>query len=389
MNILYFVVILYIVLLIVVARTLFTLRRNVEDLRREKSKSISLMESLRAGVLLVDPQGHIDFVNKKAKYALGLKEHGDVKTINIYEENIPDNLYTLLKEEAEDIKRGGGKTFEAHFNKPQSMHFRVTRTYGGESGMKGGFGGTLYVLEDLTQERQLQEREKFVSEIKSDFLSVAAHQMRTPLSIIKWVFSMILEGDLGDITDKQREFLSKGLISNNQMIRLISDLLDVSRIENGKFGYKFAKARIADIIKETAGKFTARAKDKKIEIFFEQDIDLPEVDLDSSRIAMALENIIDNAIRYSPSNSDITIKAKRDKNAILVSVSDSGIGIPEHQKKNIFIRFFRAENAIRTQTEGSGLGLFVTKAIIEKHGGKIWFESKEGKGATFYFTIPI
>ncbi len=385
----YLVIVFYIILLTIVARTLFILRKSVEDLKREKSKSTSLIELLNVGVLLVDPKGHIDFVNKKAKRALGLEGHKDVKVINIYEENIPDNLYALLKEEAEDIKRGGGKIYEVHFNKPESKNFRVTRTYGSELGTKGGFGGTLYIMEDLTKERQLQERERFVSEIKSDFLSVAAHQMRTPLSIMKWVFSMILEGDLGDITDKQREFLSKGLISNNQMIRLISDLLDVSRIENGKFGYKFAKASIADIIKETAEKFTARAKSKEIEILFEQDIDLPELDLDASRIAMVLENIIDNAIRYSPSKSNVIIKVKRDKEAILVSVSDSGIGIPEHQKKNMFIRFFRAENAVRTQTEGSGLGLFVAKAIIEKHGGKIWFESKEGKGTTFYFTIPI
>jgi len=385
----YIIAILFIVLLVAMARTFFILKKTSEALRREKVKSVSLMESLNTGVLLVNPEGNIDFANKKAKYALGLNKQKDIKTINIYEEDIPDNLYALLKSEAEDIKRGGGKIYETQFDKPEAMNFRVTRTYGSESGMKGGFGGTLYVMEDLTQEKQLKEREEFVSEIKSDFLTVAAHQMRTPLSVVKWVLNMMLEGDVGEITSKQREFLEKGLISNNQMVRLIADLLDVSRIESGKFGYKFAKFSITDIIKQAARKFTAHAKDKKIEILFEQDIDLPEVDLDSSKIAMVLENIIDNAIRYSLPKSNIVIKAKKDKESIIVSVSDSGIGIPEHQKKNIFMRFFRAGNAIRMQTEGSGLGLFVSKAIVEKHGGKIWYESEEEKGTTFYFTIPI
>ena len=374
--------------------SLLALARMARNLRYEQRKTTALIESLNVGMLLVDTRGNIDFANAEARHFFGLKKLEQKKAINIYQNGAPGSILTLLQEEIQAIRKevggkGARRIYEAHLLDPNEAHLRVTRIYGSEARDVGGFAGTLYVLEDLTKEKQLREREKIVSALKSDFVSIAAHQLRTPLSVMKWVFNMLLEGDLGETTEKQQEFIQKALASNEQMIKLIGDLLDVSRIERGAFGYAFQQVSLHEVIQEVVRKATTVAQNKNIQFRLELWGGLASVRADEIKIGMVLENIIDNAMRYSPPDSIVDVQTKKNEKEIVVSISDSGIGIPEHQQKNIFTRFFRAENARRIQTEGSGLGLFVAKSIIERHGGKIWFESRDGKGSTFYFTLPL
>jgi signal transduction histidine kinase len=234
-----------------------------------------------------------------------------------------------------------------------------------------------------------REREQLVARLKTEFISIAAHQLRTPLSSVKWILKMLLEGDFGALNEQQKEFVEKGYESNDRMIHLVNDLLDASRIEEGRFGFQFVVSDLKEFLSELVNEAEVNAREKKIVV----EADLPQGEMrlifDPNRLKLALSNLLDNAIHYTPEGGKVRVSAKTVENFIKVSVSDTGVGIPESQKSRVFSKFFRADNVIRLQTEGTGLGLYLAKNIIEKHGGKIWFESIEGKGTTFYFTLPV
>jgi len=242
--------------------------------------------------------------------------------------------------------------------------------------------GNLIILHDIT-------REKIVERMKTEFVSISAHQLRTPLSAIKWSLKMLLDGDLGEISLEQKEFIEKAYASNERMIKLINDLLNVTRIEEGRYLFSLSYENIANIIKEQYQTFKELAEKKglKMELIFKQD-KFPLVKVDKEKISLVIQNLIENAIHYTQKGK-ITITLESKDREIIFSVEDTGIGIPKDQQERVFSRFFRAENAILSETEGTGLGLFISKNIIEAHGGKIWFKSEEGKGTTFYFTLPI
>lgn len=243
--------------------------------------------------------------------------------------------------------------------------------------------GTSIILHDVS-------REKLIEQMKTEFVSLAAHQLRTPLSAIKWTLRMLLDGDLGEITQEQKDFLQKTYQSNERMISLINDLLNVTRIEEGRYLFKPVLAKIEDVIQPIIKSYQEEMKRKKIAFIFKKPkIKLPGVAIDKEKIGLAIENFIDNAFRYTLPGGQVTVVLKYGKKEIEFSVKDTGVGIPKDQQDRIFTKFFRGANVIRMETEGSGLGLFIAKNVIEAHGGKTWFESIEGKGSTFYFTLPI
>ena len=227
--------------------------------------------------------------------------------------------------------------------------------------------------------------------MKTEFVSIAAHQLRTPLSAIKWTLRMILDGDLGKVPKSQKEFLQKTYQSNERMIRLINDLLNVTRIEEGRFLYNVQNEDIIELTEKVIVPLKELAQHKSLKFDFKKPKQkIPKVKIDKEKISLAVQNLVDNAIHYTQKGSiEVSIKFSQEKKEILFSVRDTGIGIPKSQRKRVFSRFFRAANAIKTETEGTGLGLFIAKNIIEAHGGKIWFESEENKGTTFYFTLPV
>lgn len=237
---------------------------------------------------------------------------------------------------------------------------------------------------------ETQKRGVFVSDIKSQFVTVAAHQLRTPLSGMKWTFRLMLDGDMGDLSEKQREFLQQGYQTTERMIRLVNDFLDISRIEEGKFGFHFAKINIIDILKKAIEASRAQAVANTITLAFESQIQEDLVIIaDEERLYTAMMNLLDNAIRYNNPNGSVTVTASGKGDMLEVRIADTGIGIPADEQQKIFSRFFRASNAIRRQTEGSGLGLYIVQNIIHRHGGDIGFSSQEGKGVTVFFTLPV
>lgn len=225
--------------------------------------------------------------------------------------------------------------------------------------------------------------------LKSEFISVAAHQLRTPLSAIKWAVKMVIDGDAGPINEEQKNILDQGYKSNERMILLINDLLDVSRIEAGKFEYEFIEGSVEELVDTTINEFQQIAKHKSVNVkYHKPERSLPKVKMDSLKLKMVIENLIDNAIKYTAPGGQVEVLFKYYRNIIEFVVMDNGVGIPKDQAAQLFSKFFRAKNVIKMQTDGTGLGLFIAKKIIEKHGGIIWAESEEGKGTQMHFTLP-
>lgn len=244
--------------------------------------------------------------------------------------------------------------------------------------------GVLVILHDVT-------REKMVEKLKTEFVSISAHQLRTPLSAIKWTIKMLTEGDLGELTKEQNEFLEKIYISNERMIALINDLLDVTRIEEGRYLYNLSPVSIEELAQNVAESYKEEFKKKEINFSFCKLTKMPKLNLDAEKIKVGMQNLFDNALRYTGNKGRIEacLEYDKKKNKISFSIKDTGIGIAEEQKERIFTRFFRGANALKMETEGSGLGLYIARNIVEAHHGNIWFESKEGEGSTFGFNLPV
>ncbi len=225
---------------------------------------------------------------------------------------------------------------------------------------------------------------------KSEFVSIVAHQLRTPLSGIKWTLNMLINGEFGELQNEQKTFLMKAYENNQRLIGLIEDMLSVDRIESGKSKFTFSEVQLLDLFDNVLFEVHANAVQKGVAIeFAERPKDLPKVSADSEQIRAVVQNLLDNAVRYTKEGGKVILNFSVDGEFVKVSIKDNGIGIPQGEQSRIFNRFFRSKNAIRAKPDGSGLGLFIVKGIIERHGGRVWFESKENDGTTFYFTVKI
>ncbi len=251
-------------------------------------------------------------------------------------------------------------------------------------------GARLLVRRDLELSRA-NERLRKLDEIKSGFISVVAHQLRTPLSGVKWTINLLLSGDMGVLTTEQRTFLMKAYESNDRMIGLVNDMLGADRIDSGKVRYLFRPVQLVGIIDTVLFELLPQANAKGLAIRFSPRPErLPSVHADPEKLHAVFQNLLENSVKYSRPNGVVEVGLRAENGGeVRVWVRDDGIGIPKDQQKSIFERFFRAQNAVKAETEGSGLGLFIVKSIIERHGGRVWFESEEGKGVTFYFTLPV
>jgi len=236
--------------------------------------------------------------------------------------------------------------------------------------------------------REQRDRELLVAHLKDEFISIAAHQLRTPLSSVKWILKMIMDEDLGHVPEKQRQFLEKGYIANERMIFLVNDLLDISRIEEGRFGFEFIRADFNAFVNDMVDSSAEQAKLRSVRIFYKKNDKPLFLVFDPSRLKMAVSNLLDNAIRYTPLGGEIHISVNVSDEEVQLVVRDSGVGIPKKQQERVFSKFFRGDNVIRMQAEGTGLGLYLSKNIVEKHGGRLLFESEENKGSSFFLTIP-
>jgi len=226
--------------------------------------------------------------------------------------------------------------------------------------------------------------------MKSEFVSIVSHQLRTPLSALKWSLDLLRSKRLGEINDKQREYLDIINESSNKMIKLVNDLLNVTRIEQGRVMMQIKSFSVEDLIEEIVKELKDFAEATNVEIKFKNNKKLPNVYADPDKIRMVVQNLIDNAIKYSKKGGGwVEISTEKDEKMIKTIVKDNGMGIPELLQKEVFGKFFRGENLVKQRVDGTGLGLFIAKGFIKMLGGDIDFESKEGNGSTFWFTLPI
>ncbi len=224
---------------------------------------------------------------------------------------------------------------------------------------------------------------------KSEFVSVASHQLRTPLSSLKWTVGLFLSGRLGAIEEKQLPYFKILRDGSQRMISLVNSLLDVNRIELGRMVLELEKLSLADLVKSVIEDLEVLALASNIKIVFRDKSASSLVLGDPLRTRMVVENLVGNAIKYTKGKGVVEVTIDNQNTHVRCSVRDGGVGIPKEQQRRVFERFFRADNILRYQTEGTGLGLYIAKSFVEMSGGKISFQSEENKGSTFWFSLPL
>lgn len=248
--------------------------------------------------------------------------------------------------------------------------------------------GKLLIRRDLELSRA-NEQLRALDQMKSDFVTVAVHQLRTPLSAIRWTLSMLLRGDLGPLSDEQKTFLMKASESNKRMVALLSDMLLSDRLESGKMNPTTSSTLLPDLPENLLIEIRPLAEKKGVHLrFVHSDPAYAPVSIDPQHLYAVLQNLLENAVKYTRPGGDVTLEIRGGKDKTTLVVSDTGIGIPLPQQKNVFSRFFRAQNAMKMETDGSGLGLYIVKSIVERNQGTIRFESTEDKGTTFFVELP-
>jgi len=240
--------------------------------------------------------------------------------------------------------------------------------------------GCIEIFRDITKEYAIDK-------MKSDFISLASHQLRTPLSTIKTYSHMLIDGYMGDLTIQQSKSLKRIISSTDRMNDTISTLLNITRIESGSIVIVRNPIAVCEVINSVIEDHKLSATNKNIEIKFEKPKNI-EILSDGVVLKEVIGNLINNAIKYTPHSGEIRVELKVKSNQIIISVEDNGIGIPEDSQSSIFSKFFRANNALIEDSSGTGLGLYLVKGLVNELGGEVWFDTKKTKGSIFYVSLP-
>lgn len=370
------------------------------NLKKERDKTMAIVSSIGEGLLVINSDYKIILINETAARLLEVSVSGVIgndakEVISIYKGN--ERLLDEKRPVAETLKTGKtvaiGLDDDVYYIVPSGRRFPITLVstplVSGENII-----GAVVVFNDITEEKKLDEA-------KSSFIATASHQLRTPLTTIRWYSEMLNKGDAGPLNKDQKIFLAKiynGVLRLNEILGV---LLALARIEGGgTVKINPAKTNLVKFTDEIIQSLDLLIKENKIKIKINAvEKDLPEVLVDQAMLGQVITNLLSNAIRYIEEKGKIEISIAVSGNSVIYSVKDNGIGIPQEQQKNIFIKFFRAENAISKIPDGNGIGLALVKNFVEFWKGKIWFESptvwtaqkskEEKKGTIFYFTIPI
>jgi signal transduction histidine kinase len=245
----------------------------------------------------------------------------------------------------------------------------------------GNETGTIKVVRDLTRQIQLLKS-------KNEFITVASHQLRTPLTAINWVFQEVSRAGIGEA--ERVDLLKTGAAATSKLSKIVNDFLDIAKMEEGKYGYQYQETDIVPFIQRAVEAAQLIAKQYKINVYFEKPKGELKLPIDVQKIGIVLSNLIDNAIKYNVEDGSVTVRIQPlvGKPYVEISIEDTGVGVSPEDISKLFTKFFRAESTMKLATEGSGLGLYLVKNIIEQHGGKIWAESTLGRGTKMMFILP-
>ena len=368
------------------------------QLEEARAKDEAILASIGDAVMACDKDGRVMLFNGVAQALTGFSR-----------EEIIGNHYgrflTFIKES--DGKPGNDFIAEAiTTGKPSQManHTLIVRKDGKKipvadsaapiKDAQGNLVGCVVVFRDVTHERE-------VDKAKTEFVSLASHQLRTPLSTVNWYAEMLLAGDAGKINKEQKKYLDEIYTGNQRMVELVNALLNVSRLELGTFVIEPEPADIAKLARSVMDEQKPAIDEKKIHLKPSVADNVPIIQADTKLLRMVFQNLLSNSVKYTPEGGTIEFaiwKVKKGEqinvktateDSIAIKVADTGYGIPKDQQDKIFTKFFRADNVREKDTEGTGLGLYIVKSIIEHSGGRIWFESEEDKSTTFYVTLPV
>ncbi len=367
------------------AQTLEETKEAKNKVESEKNKTLAIISNLVDPIIILDQDKKINLLNPKAREVFNFPKSCIGKKVKKKDNFSMENFKEFTKKEyqvvpGEELDSSNPNEEEVEIEHDgESLTYKIITTKVYDS--KENYIGTMKIFSDMT-------REKRINRLKTEFVSIAAHQLRTPLSAIKWAIKMILDGDTGEVTDDQRDLLKKGFESNERMIKLVNDMLNVTRIEEGRLQYNFAQENFKEVYKTVLGNLDNKIKKKNIDFDVKKPQKMPQVYIDKEKIRLVLQNLLENAVKYTPENGKVSFTTKKGKKYLVIKVADNGVGIPEKDRKKLFSKFFRAENVKKMQTDGTGLGLFIANNIVKKHGGEIKCKSEEGKGTEFSVYLP-
>lgn len=363
---------------IVIIFTRFSLLfiKNIEEEKEEglllQERQKEIVENMVEGLLVHNLNGKILTMNAVAERFLGTKLSGLKGKTADELKNSSDWFKVLFQ----DLKEG--ETFEYSFTDKDGQDFDyqiIKITLNKER------GEILKIIRDVS-------RSKYLDRMKTEYVTIMSHKFLTPLTNIKWSADFLLNGE-AEI--KRREENIKNILNNaDKLVKLTSYLLNIAEIEEGLFGYTFEKLDMNSIIEEVIQNYSEESRQKEVKVVYDRPKDgFYFVSGDKSRLNAAVSNYLDNAIKYTLKDGEVKISLEKSGNEIKVSVSDNGIGISPESVQSLFSKFFRDKRAKAVHTEGSGIGLFIVKNIIERHGGKVGYSADGGKGSTFFLTLPL
>jgi PAS domain S-box-containing protein len=361
-----------------------------------------LVNSLNDGIYAMDLEGRFNFCNQRMLEMLGMSEE-EFLSSSPKDVVHPDDR-PLVKEMLRRRREGEKVTFEVRLRRSDGS-FLPAEIRSAPLVEEGEQVGIVSVAHDITERKRLEkevrrsrldlerayEELSVLDKMKSDFIAIASHELRTPLSIIKGYAEAFLYGELGELTETQREKLELVNSRADQMTRIINDLLDITRLEEGRLVGERRPAPIREIIDSTAAEFEQMARRRSIRLSTQVQEGLPPVLVDVWRVHQVLENLVSNAIKFTPEGGEAGIIAtlRPASRMVEVAVFDTGPGIPRSEQEKLFDKFYQMDATSTRSAGGLGLGLAICKGIVEAHGGSIWVESEKGKGSFFKFTLPL
>lgn len=363
---------------------LFARKRSAERAElatRDLMKFKQAVDGVSDQVIIADKEGVITYANKAATTITGFTVAEMIGNRPVLwggqmSKEYYQTFWKTIKEDKKPFwgeisnKRKGGEIYEAEI--------RVTP-----------------ILDELGElifyvgiERDLS-RFRAIEKMKTEFIALASHQLRTPLSAIKWFSEMLMDGDAGKLTKMQEKYVSKVVMSNEREIQIVNALLNVSKIDSGKIIVVEKPTNLKKLVENLLSDHKVNMVGDNKNFTYTIDKGVPSINIDPDLIKHVYNNLLSNADNYTSEGGSISVRVYVKGRKVISEITDNGIGIPKTEQYRLFEKFFRASNGLKKNTEGTGLGLFLTKTIVESSGGSIWFTSTEGKGSTFTFTLPI
>jgi PAS domain S-box-containing protein len=362
------------------------LRNSAIEAEEERARADALFLSIGEGAIATDEQGKISRINQVAMDLFGFEDETEVigswfpKLIQAVDDNGAP-IEAMDRPIVKAFLRGSSVTTKTRYVKKDGSVFPAFITVSPIL-LAGSPIGAIEVFRDITIESEIDR-------MKSEFISIASHQLRTPLAAIKTYTHMLASGFVGQLSQEQVTFLDIVLASTDRMNDLISTLLNVTRIEAGRIAVVPKDILLEDLIGEIMTELQPRANEKQIDLGFKPVVEAATVKTDALLVKEVYVTLLSNAVKYTPNGGKVTTRLLLKDENFIIAVRDNGYGIPRNLHNRVFTKFFRGSNITSRETVGTGLGLYMVQGIVEMLGGKIWFRSDEGKGSTFYFSLPV